>query len=109
MAVNEIDERWTIESVKSDGNAFRPSDWIERVSMTLATFGRDHRLHYDREVQPCVIRGQKCLVVGKGLATRNPQLLAYIMRFAGDNQLRIQEERREMALPTSIERRATAG
>lgn len=103
MATDESDDRWIIESVKTDGNRFRPSDWIERISATLATFGRDHRLRYDKEVQPCVIQGQPCLVVGKGLSARNPELLAYIMKFAGDNQLRIQEERRSLELPLAIE------
>jgi bisphosphoglycerate-dependent phosphoglycerate mutase len=105
MATNETDGRWIIESVKTDGNKFRPSDWIERISTSLASFGSDHRLRYDDEVQPCVIQGQKCLVVGKGLSLRKPELLAYIMKFAEDNQLRIQEERRSQELPSSIERR----
>ena len=105
MAADNEDERWIIESVKVDGNRFRPSDWIERISTSLATFGKDHRLRYDHEVQPCVIQGQRCLVVGKRLSERNPELLAYIMKFAEDNQLRIQEDRRSMDLPTSVERR----
>ncbi len=105
MVANESDGRWIIESVKTDGDRFRPSDWIERISTTLATFGQDHRLRYDHEVQPCIIQGQKCLVVGKGLSQRDPQLLAYILKFAEDNQLRVQEERRSLDLPTSIERR----
>ncbi len=105
MSANETDDRWIIESVKRDGNRFRPSDWIERISTTLASFGQDHRLRYDHEVQPCIIQGQKCLVVGKGLSHRDPQLLASILKFAEDNQLRIQEDRRTLDLPTSIERR----
>lgn len=106
MAADERGDRWIIESVKTDGSRFRPSDWIERISTSLATFGQDHRLCYDSEVQPCVIQGQKCLLVGKGLSQRNPALLAYIMKFAEDNQLRTQEERRTLDLPTVVERRS---
>jgi len=105
MAVKEVGEGWIIESVKTDGNRFRPSDWIERISTSLGTFGSDHRLCYDHEVQPCMINGQKCLVVGKALSNRDPELLSYIMKFAEDNQLRIQEDRRSLDLPSSIERR----
>lgn len=105
MAGNEKDGLWVIQSVKTDGDQFRPSDWIERISASLATFGRDHRLHYDNEVQPCVIQGQECLLLGRGLSGRNPELLAFIMKFAEDNRLRIQENRRSMDLPSSIERR----
>lgn len=102
------DERWIIESMKTDGEQFRPSDWIERISNSLASFGRDNRLRYDKLIRPCVIHGQKCLVVGKQLSQRDPTLLAYILRFAEDNKLRIQEDRRSMDLPSSIERRSSA-
>lgn len=103
--MHEAGERWVIESVRVDGSRFRPSDWIERISASLASFGLDHRLRYDSEVQPCIIQGQKCLMVGKALSQRDPELLAYIMKFAADNHLRVQEERRTLDLPSSIERR----
>lgn len=99
-------EQWIIESVSEDGRRFRPSDWIERVSAMLATFGRDQRLRYDGEVHPCIIQGEKCLVVSKGLERRAPQLLQYIMEFAATNHLRIQEDRRSFNLPNAVERRA---
>ena len=105
MTTNETEEHWIIEGVKIDGNKFRPADWIERISASLASYGSDHRLRYDSELQPCVIQGQKCLLVGKGLSRRKPELLAYILKFAEENQLRIQEDRRSMDLPSSIERR----
>ncbi len=105
MSVYESDDRWIIEGVLTDGSRFRPSDWIERISTSLATFGQDHRLRYDSEVQPRVIHRQKCLVVAKGLSQRNPELLADIMKFAEDNQLRIQEDRRSLDLPNAVERR----
>ena len=81
-----------IESVVEDGHKFRPSDWIERISTTLADFGSDHRLHYDESVQPCVINGEKCLVVDKSLETSNPAAFAYILGFVQANRLRVHEE-----------------
>lgn len=102
---DESEERWVIESVCSDGQRFRPSDWIERISAGLATFGADHRLHYAAEVQPCIIEGKKCLVVSKGLAESNPAAYAEVMRFARDNDLRIQEDRRHRTQLVEDERR----
>lgn len=84
--------RLVIESVVEDGRKFRPSDWIERISTTLANFGPDHRLHYDESVQPCVINGEKCLVVDKSLETSNPEAFAYILGFVQANRLRVHEE-----------------
>lgn len=91
----EDEDSWVIESVKNDGQRFRPSDWIERISASLGTFKSDHRLHYSSDVQPCVIEGRKCLLVSKGLAKTNPDAYAYIMRFAEENNLKVQEERRK--------------
>lgn len=91
----EDDESWVIESVKNDGQRFRPSDWIERISASLGTFKADHRLHYSNDVKPCVIEGRKCLLVSKGLAKRNPNAYSYIMRFAEENNLKVQEDRRK--------------
>lgn len=81
-----------IESVNEEGRTFRPSDWIERISTTLADFGPDHRLHYDINVQPQVINGQKCLVVDKSLQDSNPVAFDYIINFVRSNRLRVHEE-----------------
>ena len=84
--------RLVIESVVEDGRKFRPSDWIERISTTLANFDPDHPLPYDEGVQPRVINGEKCLVVDKSLEKRNPAAFAYILGFVQANRLRIHEE-----------------
>jgi len=91
----ETDDRIIIQSVRVDGRIFRPNDWIERMSALLATFGPDHRLHYADSVQPCIIQGEKCLVVARGLAQHNPAAYEFILKFARDNALRIQEDRRQ--------------
>jgi Protein of unknown function (DUF3579) len=80
-----------IEGVREDGSRFRPSDWIERISATLATFGPDHRLRYARGVQPKIINGQKCLVLDAALREDDPAAYEYVLAFAKANQLRIQE------------------
>ena len=80
-----------IRSVNEDGRKFRPSDWIERISATLATFGPDHRLRYARSVQPKIFNGQKCLVLDASLREENPTAYEYVLAFAKANQLRIQE------------------
>lgn len=83
-----------IEGVKEDGGRLRPSDWIERLSSTLASFGTDHRLRYSSCVRPCVVEGQRCLVVARDLSEKNPEAYEFIMGFARSNQLRVQLDRR---------------
>ncbi len=81
-------EKWVIESIKEDGQRFRPSDWIERISTMLATYGPDHRIHYSEKVQPVIVGGMKCLIVEESLKDENPAAYEHIMRFARENNLR---------------------
>lgn len=87
-------EKWVIRGVTEGGKKLRPSDWIERISSTLASFGSDHRLHYSTAVAPCIIDGEKCLVVARNLDEIDPDAYAFIMGFAKSNQLSIREDRR---------------
>lgn len=81
-----------IESVKENGSAFRPSDWIERLSTMMGSFGKDHRLHYSERVYPCYVNGAKCLMVDEKLKDEDPTGFAQIMEFARSNGLRMHEE-----------------
>ena len=94
VVVND-NEKWVIRGVTKEGKKLRPGDWIERLSSTLATFGKDHRLHYSNAVAPCVINGEKCLVVARNLSELNPVAYEFIMGFANSNQLCIFEDRRQ--------------
>lgn len=82
---------WVIEGVMEDGRRFRPSDWVERLSTVLASFGPDHRLRYNRHVQPCYIGGQKCLLVDGSLECQDPGAFEFVQEFARSNRLRIRE------------------
>ncbi|MGD8483262.1 MAG: DUF3579 domain-containing protein [Thioalkalispiraceae bacterium] len=95
MSNREPDEEiLVIQGMRDNGDKLRPSDWIERISSTLASFGADHRLQYCRSVQPCIVGGEKCLVVARGLETSNPQAFDYIMQFARSNRLKTFTDRR---------------
>ena len=88
------DEKWVIRGVTEEGKKLRPSDWIERISSTLASFGVDQRLQYSKGVAPCTIDGEKCLVVARNLEEVNPDAYHFVMGFAKSNQLSIREDRR---------------
>jgi len=88
------EERLVIQGIREDGGKLRPSDWIERISSTLASFGMDQRLKYSDSVQPCVIEGEKCLVVARGLELTDPNAYDFILQFARSNRLCIRPDRR---------------
>src|SRR3569832_2952925 len=87
--MNQGHSKLVIEGIREDGSRFRPSDWIERISAPLATFGPEHRLRYARGVQPKVINGQKCLVVDDQLREEDPAAYKYVLAIAKANKLRI--------------------
>lgn len=76
-----------IEGMTVDGRKFRPSDWAERMSGSLSSFGQDHRIHYSPMMQPMTINGIKCITIDPQLKQANPAFYNYIMEFAKANQL----------------------
>ena len=91
---DELSMAMIIEGRSEDDRKFRPSDWVERVSSVLASFGADNKLRYSEYVHPCAIEGERCLVIARGLKQHSPAVYDYVMQFAKENKLRIQEDRR---------------
>lgn len=85
---------WIITGTMENGKRFRPSDWCERLSASLASFLVDNRLRYAPGVQPCIIEGERCLVVARWLESADPAAFAFVMGFARDNQLQVRLDRR---------------
>lgn len=81
-----------IESTTRDGKAFRPSDWIDRICSSYATFGENRKLRYSPYLKPEVISGVRCLVVDMKLKDVNPEGFEELMQFANENQLNILDE-----------------
>jgi len=49
MTSTDKDKKIIIEGVTSQGKAFRPSDWAERMSESMASF-KNRRIHYYSDV-----------------------------------------------------------
>ncbi len=78
-----------IEGVTEQGKPFRPSDWAERMSGTLASF-KNRRIHYSPMLQPSVNHeGFKCVVLDPKLKESCPQIYQSILDFAKSNHLKI--------------------
>lgn len=86
------DCRTIIESRNRDGDKFRPSDWIERISSQIAQYGRGRSLGYRDCARPRIINGEKCLVIEQRLSVRDPDAYAFVKEFADTNNLKVREE-----------------
>jgi len=83
------DKKIIIEGITSQGKRFRPSDWAERMSGTLASF-KNRRVHYSPLLQPSVNHeGYKCVLLDPKLKESSPQLYQSILDFANTNNLNI--------------------
>ena len=81
-----------IESLTKAGKPFRPSDWVDRMCSTYATFGPDRKLKYSPYLKPNMINGVRCLVVDLKLNDVNPEGYAQLKQFADENQLSIKDK-----------------
>ena len=78
-----------IEGNTRAGKPFRPSDWVDRMCSTYATFGDDRKLKYSPYLKPIVVNGVRCLAVDLKLKTVNPEGYAQLMHFADENLLNV--------------------
>jgi hypothetical protein len=78
-----------IEGLTRADKPFRPSDWVDRMCSTYASFGTDKKLRYSPYLKPRVVNGVRCLAVDLKLRDVNPNGLAQLMHFAEENQLNV--------------------
>lgn len=84
-----------IEGVTTQGKEFRPSDWAERMSGSLASF-KNSRIHYSPLLQPSINHeGYKCVLLDPKLKESSPQVYQSILDFAKANNLKICGDKEE--------------
>jgi hypothetical protein len=86
---------FVIQGITLEGQAFRPSDWAERLCGVMAAFGGDHRMQYSPFVHPITVNGVRCVVVDRRLEEIEPMAHRFLVNFAKDNELRVREGRIE--------------
>ena len=87
--VDSENKKIVIEGITSQGKPFRPSDWAERMSGTLASF-KNRRIHYSPLLQPSIHSdGYKCVLLDPKLKESSPQVYQAILDFAKANNLKI--------------------
>lgn len=85
-----------IQGITSDGRAFRPSDWAERLAGVLAQFRPGGpqpggHLSYSPWCVPTTINGVKCVIVNRELRDYDVMAWDFAMNFARDNGLQVAE------------------
>jgi hypothetical protein len=88
-------QSFIILGVTSTGEKFRPSDWADRLSGTLASigstkkFGATKKVRYSPYVSPGDYNGDKAVFVDGDLSRISPEAYEYLHSFARKNDLRV--------------------
>ena len=89
-----------IQGLTRAGKPFRPSDWVDRMCSTYASFGPDRKLRYSPYLKPRVVNGIRCLAVDMKLKDVNPEGYSQLLHFADENQLSIRDTEGNSISPT---------
>lgn len=78
-----------IQGITLAGKPFRPSDWVDRMCSTYATFGDDKKLRYSPYMKPKLVNNVRSLSVDMKLKEVNPAGFEQLIQFAKENQLSV--------------------
>lgn len=78
-----------IQGITLAGKPFRPSDWVDRMCSTYATFGVDKKLRYSPYLKPKLVNNVRSLSVDMKLKDVNPEGFEQLIQFAKENQLSV--------------------
>ena len=81
-----------IQGLTRDGKPFRPSDWVDRMCSTFASFGENRKLRYSPYLRPEMVNGTRCLAVDMRLKDINPEGFEQLMHFVEENLLNVLDE-----------------
>ncbi|MDO8418624.1 MAG: DUF3579 domain-containing protein [Rubrivivax sp.] len=90
--------QFVIQGITVAGRTFRPSDWSERLAGVMSSFrpgggvgGIGAHIGYSPYCVPQVVDGVKCVLVNEALKDIEPMAWDFVMNFARDNQLPVNE------------------
>lgn len=81
-----------IKGITNQGRTFRPSDWAQRLATAVASLGPDRRIHFHPRVHVAMRQGVPCVLVNAALKEEEPSLYAFLIGFATNNGLLIDDE-----------------
>lgn len=87
--MTNVSAKITIKGLTNEGKKFRPSDWAERLTASVASFGRGRRMIFHPNVHMVTIEGVSCVVVDSELEQQDPMLFNFLIDFGKGNNLQI--------------------
>lgn len=98
----DANEYYVIMGKDNNGKKLRPSDWMERLCSTFASYDDDHRLRYSNLLIPGAIDGERCIFLSPELIKTNPAACRYVMDFVSGNQLQMKKPDTMLYTPLAL-------
>ena len=98
-----------IQGMTESGQAFRPSDWAERLCGMMSVFGQDRHLSYSPYLKPIMAGGIRCVVVDLKLEDADPDAFRFLIAFARDNELKLRPGRKDKRAEEAADSPAAGG
>lgn len=86
-----------IKGITRDGKTFRPSDWAERLAGVFTCFEPGQRLCYSPYIRPITLDNVRCVEVQPALREIDARAFDFLMNFARDNELQVENPAGEAA------------
>ncbi|MGE0079874.1 MAG: DUF3579 domain-containing protein [Thiohalomonadaceae bacterium] len=80
-----------IKGITREGRPFRPADWAQRLTTAVASLGPDRRIVFHPAVRMATRQGVACVVVDGALYGDDPLLFEFLLGFARNNDLQVEE------------------
>jgi len=84
---------FVVQGITIEGGIFEPSDWAERLRVSLPEAGSSGSMDYSSYVRTDIIEGDVSLVVRIALKDVNPEAFGIIKRYISDNGLMVRAGR----------------
>ena len=89
MNDNKKDKPIILLGLTECGNKFRPSNWAERLAISVATVGPHRRIIHHPRVHSAMHDGISAVVVDRILEDENQMMFEFFINFAKGNKLQI--------------------
>lgn len=80
-----------IKGVTREGRRFRPSDWAQRLTTAVASYGPARRIRFHPKVHMETVGGVNSVVIDADLQDEDPMLFEFLINFARNNDLEVAE------------------
>ena len=87
--MNSQSTKLIINGMTENGKKFRPSDWAQRLTGAVATYGPNRRVKFHPSVRMATWEGINCVIIETIMEQDDPMLFEFLINFGRENNLQM--------------------